>query len=302
MWEPKDTAFSRRLVREPTHLRAPHRHALLSVDVELCFLQLDDKSDVRARVEEYLKVAREGKVIVYTDGSRDPVRKRAGFGVYIEGVEVEHSVRITDESSVFTTELMALLWALRWVERERPREVIICSDSAAALQAIKTGKSKARPDLVTDILEVLYRIVDTGVTLCWVPGHAGVEGNEKVDSLAKESLDREIEIQLPLGRVELRGIIKENLMREWQAGWESEVKGRHYHLVQPKIDKKCNCNALSRRDEVKLCRLRLGHCGLNKNLLLIGKHDTGLCQCGQSESVAHVFLVCGNFNAERQRL
>ena len=105
-----------------------------------------------------------------------------------------------------------------------------------------------------------------------------------------------------MGRVELRGIIKENLMREWQAGWESEVKGRHYHLVQPKIDKKCNCNVLSRRDEVKLCRLRLGHCGLKKNLFLIGKHDTGLCQCGQAESVAHVFLVCENYNAERQRL
>ena len=37
-------------------------------------------------------------------------------------------------------------------------------------------------------------------------------------------------------------------------------------------------------------------------MFLIGKHDTGLCQCGQLETVAHVFLECREYNAERQRL
>ena len=62
--------------------------------------------------------------------------------------------RISNGSSVFTSEVMAILWALRWIEETRPREVIICSDSAAALEALKGGKSKARPDIVTDILTV----------------------------------------------------------------------------------------------------------------------------------------------------
>ena len=142
---------------------------------------MEDKREVRGRVEEYLSVARGHKVIIYTDGSRDPVRRRAGFGVYIEQLELKYSIRITDESSVFTTELMAILWALRWVERERPNQVIICSDSAAALEALQGGKSKARPDIVMEILSVMCRIEDCEVTLCWVPGHTGVEGNEKVD-------------------------------------------------------------------------------------------------------------------------
>ena len=219
---------------------------------------MDDKNDVRVSVEEFINVARESKIIIYTDGSRDPVRRRAGFGVYIEQLEIKLVVRITDESSVFTTELVAILWALGWVERERPKEVLICSDSAAALQAIETGKSKARPDIVSEIREVLYRVKDCEITFCWVPGHAGVEGNERVDILAKESLDREMENHLPLGRVELRGMIKEALMRAWQAGWESETKGRHFHLLQPNIGNNCNCNTASRRDQVKLCRLRLG--------------------------------------------
>lgn len=52
----------------------------------------------------------------------------------MEQLDLKFSVRISDESSVFTSELMAILWALRWVEETKAREVI-CSDSAAALEA-----------------------------------------------------------------------------------------------------------------------------------------------------------------------
>ena len=243
-----------------------------------------------------------GKTIIFTDGSRDPVSRRAGFGVYIDQSELEYSVRVSDQSSVFTTELYAILWAVQWVEQRRPKEVVICSDSAAALEALKVGKSKARPDILMEILNAMWGIGrGSAVTFCWVPGHTGIEGNEKVDRLAKDSLLRGIDRHLSLGRVELRGLIKEGVVKEWQEGWEREDKGRHYFMVQPKVIKTCFCNA-PRRDAVKLCRLRLGHCGLNKNLFLIGKHDTGLCECGQPETVKHVFLQCSNYNAERQRL
>ena len=56
--------------------------------------------------------------------------------------------RISNGSSVFTSEHMAILWALRWIEETRSREVIICTDSAAALGASRRGKSKARPDII----------------------------------------------------------------------------------------------------------------------------------------------------------
>ena len=204
---------------------------------------------------------------------------------------------------MFTAELLAIYWAVRWVEQGGPEEVVICSDSAAALEALRGGKSKARPDLVSEILSFMGDFgMSSGVTFCWVPGHAGVEGNEKVDLLAKGSLGREVDIQLPLGRVELRGLVKEGLVKEWQDGWEKEDKGRHFFQVQPKVNKECLCVTASRRDMVKLCRLRLGHCSLNKNLFLIGKHDTGLCQCGQPETIKHVFLECSIFNPERRAL
>ena len=40
-----------------------------------------------------------------------------------------------------------------------------------------------------------------------------------MDLLAKGSLSRAIDFHLALGRVELRGLIKEGVIREWQTGW-----------------------------------------------------------------------------------
>ena len=50
----------------------------------------------------------------------------------------------------------------------------------------------------------------------------GLGGNEQVDS----SLRREVDVHISWGRVELREIIKEGLMKEWQTGWEKESRGR----------------------------------------------------------------------------
>ncbi len=55
----------------------------------------------------------------------------------------------------------------------------------------------------------------------------------------------------------------------------------------------------SRRYSVKLCRLRLGHCGLNYFLYVVGKHISGLCECGNKETV---FLECRKYNVERKEL
>lgn len=49
---------------------------------------------------------------------------------------------------------MANLWALEWVEEVRPGKIIICSNSTAALRALKGGKSGARPDLIVEIMTV----------------------------------------------------------------------------------------------------------------------------------------------------
>ena len=63
---------------------------------------------------------------------------------------------------VFSAEMLALVWTLGWVEEVGPKRVIVCSDSAASLVALKEGKLKAHQDLIIDMLMVLHRVRQKG--------------------------------------------------------------------------------------------------------------------------------------------
>ena len=49
-------------------------------------------------------------------------------------------------------------------------------------------------------MNLLWSLSDKGtrVRFCWVPSHCGIDGNERVDQLAKETLDQDID---PLANV-----------------------------------------------------------------------------------------------------
>ncbi len=65
--------------------------------------------------------------------------------------------RITDNLSVYTTELVAILLALEWVEGNDLNNSVIISDSYSALESIKSGKS-IRNDIIHKICMVLYKL------------------------------------------------------------------------------------------------------------------------------------------------
>ena len=76
----------------------------------------------------------------------------------------------------------ATLNKLRGVQNERIR---ICTDSQAAIMALSSHKVTSR--LVWECIKTLNELAEHNkITLMWVPGHCGVEGNEKADELAKQ--------------------------------------------------------------------------------------------------------------------
>lgn len=99
---------------------------------------------------------------MYTDGSRDPESRKVGFGLYVPHIHLRQCCRLPDGLSIFTAELVAILWALHWLEEGGEEKAIICSDSLSGLMAIEGERDGASLDLVREILTVVYRLERRG--------------------------------------------------------------------------------------------------------------------------------------------
>ncbi|XP_046684705.1 uncharacterized protein LOC124370464 [Homalodisca vitripennis] len=117
--------------------------------------------------------ARETCDIIYTDGSRS----EDGTGCAFITASREYRFCLPSVASVYTAELTALFKALNIV-CSGTRRLVICSDSLSSLQAIKDVYPKHV--LVRDIRCAIHRlqVQNIQVVLLWVPGHAGIPGNE----------------------------------------------------------------------------------------------------------------------------
>ena len=130
------------------------------------------------------------------------------------------------------------------------------------------------------------------VDLCWIPAHVGIGGNEACDVVAKHALKPENITQIPLGPSEIIRLAKDQMeKKKWQFQWDSSTKGRFCDTVYPDVVPPVKLPMLSRRDQVALGGLRLGHCRLNSYLYKIGCHPPGFCEtCRKPEDLNHLFL------------
>ncbi|XP_055844735.1 uncharacterized protein LOC129911088 [Episyrphus balteatus] len=125
---------------------------------------------------------KENTIKWYTDGSRTAVG--TGAGVFGPGTKL--SVPMGQSPSIFQAEVNAIVKCaeINLELTHRNKNIAIMSDSQAALKALKSYEINSKL-----VLECIGKLNELGkiykVTLHWVPGHVGVQGNEEVDSLAK---------------------------------------------------------------------------------------------------------------------
>ena len=138
----------------------------------------------------------------------------------------------------------------------------------------------------------LWLLSDKGthVRFCWIPSHCDIEGNEKDDQSAKESLDHHID---PLARVyyaDLKPLTNYYIQQPVQIKWDVTVHGRDLYLLKPTLGPPNKLQHLTRVEEVVITQLRIGHTKATKSHILSRGPPTTCHHCGQTLTIDHMLL------------
>ena len=224
---------------------------------------------------------------VFTDGSR--ANGKTGIGVAASNFQ--SSARLCDSASVYTAEACAILRALGYIEKSPKTKHIIISDSLSCLMAIKnTDWASINIRLILNNLTKLER-QGKEIIFLWVPGHIGVSGNEKADSLAKQALQLPRPTTNLVPYTDIKPKIKESLKTQWQSLWNNNTNNK-LHEIQGEVGHGTLYRGLCRRDAVVLCRARIGHTHLTHSYLLKGEPAPVCFHCQVTHTVKHIFTSC----------
>ena len=147
-------------------------------------------------------------------------------------------------------------------------DVVIYSDSMHCLQAIE-GEDTDNP-LICQIMNLLWALSDKGTCarFCWVPSHCGIEVNDILDQLAKETLHHDIDPLTTVHFADLKPLVNSYIPQEVQIKWDVSIHGKDLYLLKPTLGPPKRFRHLTRAEEVVITRLRIGHTKATKSHIL----------------------------------
>ena len=123
-----------------------------------------------------------------------------------------------------------------------------------------------------------------------IPGHIGVRGNERAYLAAKSALDLSPEaISIPY--TDLKPIISKFLHKKWQQRWDMNINNKLFQ-IQPTLGEWRPAFRASRREQVVISRLRIGHTRLTHAFILKQEPQP---QCQTTCTVKHILIECRAF-------
>jgi ribonuclease HI len=236
---------------------------------------------------------------IYTDGSKkDDI---VSYSVYIPSFDIKEAARITNKISVFSSELFAIFSALFWVYQNNIKQSVIYTDSLSSLKSIGSLDHKTN-HIVKNIITLLGHIFDKKyrVSLVWVPAHVGIDGNEVADSLAKMALQSPDVSTIPYSLPELKSVLTEDFLTQWQLLYNELEVGQIYRLMFPQVTSSIKFSHNNRHLETSLTQLRVGHNRLKFSQYKRTFSDSPNCTtCLEPETVEHFLFDCSRFNDAR---
>ena len=252
-------------------------------------------SESRARAAE-LVASYEGHILTFTDGSKSS----EGVGcAFVTGCDTR-TFTLPANSSVFTSELVAIGKALCFIEARNEALHLILTDSLSSLLALRSFYP-SHP-LVQDILSRLTALNQAGksIQLCWIPSHVGIPGNELADAAARRAASAPCTRRLPLPARDFYPAVSAFVLCQWQEAWQAQPRNK-LRNIKPALEPWFSSSRRSRREEVILCRLRIGHTYATHGYILRGAERPLCPRCREPLSVSHIMLTCPQHRRSRMR-
>jgi ribonuclease HI len=238
-------------------------------------------------------------IFYFTDGSK--MNSLVG-SAFISSPNTSQGFKLNAMSSVFTAELFALSKALEHIGHRPEKSFVICSDSLSSLQAINTLFSPL--PLVQAIHSLLTSLAsqDVRVVFCWVPGHVGIQGNELADKAARAATENDsVDFDRAM-HTDLKAHFKCHFKKKFQELWDAELNNK-LKEIKPTIENWDSSIRSTRREEVVLTRLRIGHTLFSHAFLFsLDKIPPRCHTCNEALTVKHVLLECSKYRGVRRRL
>ena len=280
-----------------------------SVDIKIHHIvsKKDNPVHIRANTLEYIDQHYREHLKLYTDGSKNE-QNNTGSAYVIPELKIRKGFKLPDNMSVYSSELVAIIKALEWILEHKPIRTVILSDSLSSLQSIEHSLSDSRPDLIHEIEHLFTQICYVGseVTLCWVPAHVNIRGNEAADKAAKDSLNKcKTDVKMGLGVNEINSIITDKVNKKWQNEWDKDCNGRWlYSILGGNKSNTPPVQLINKRDDTIITRLRLGKTGLKSHIATLLQNTSPICTgCNQEdETIDHIFTKCSKIKNERHIL
>lgn len=247
------------------------------------------------------------EMVKYTDGSK--MEDGTGAGVFTPEPDSGTWFHLGKLPSVFQAETFAALAGAGelWTEETRGKEAYICSDSEAVMKALMSPVTTSK--LVRECKDCLNRMGRRNrITLVWVPGHSGVDGNEKADELARTGSSASAygpEPYIPIPQSLCAKALKDWVRTKHTERWMAYEGGVHTKCFLLGPAERWS-RELLRMDRNRISRVVgaiTGHCGLNRHLTRLNIRQDSDCSCGLDEETGrHVICDCPKFSQLRRRI
>jgi ribonuclease HI len=262
--------------------------------------------------------------MVFTDGSGFSGNIGAGTVSLLHGgVRDQRYLGTESQSTVYAGELNGIEMALAAARhgnnrtRDGTKELILFSDSQAAIQAIQDPR---RPSgqyvlgLIYNHVKAIRSLPDQdrfGITIRWIPAHVGVRGNEYADEQAKFAavMGTELDPTATEPTIRLAAAAKRAVRKQigarWEQQWDRErTSTPTKRLVQAPSKKILRLyDGLSKPQCAILIQMRTMRIGLKHFLYKIKATDSDRCGCDAgSQTPKHVLLECSEYIGLRMGL